>query len=337
MRAMKILIRVPNWIGDSILAQPAIESIATNFPEADLWLSAAEWVKDLFSSDSRIAGVVPLPPKNDFRSMRAAARLIKAQGFDTGVLLTNSFGSALLFSLAGIPKRWGYSGDGRTILLTKAVRNANRDAPRHQVHYYLDLVSGLGLQTRAPELRLTVSDKREGQALRLLEAQGIDPRRPLVVLSPGAAYGPAKRWPAPRFAELASLFQKRKDAAVVIIGSPAESGLAAVISSALDPKPLDLTGRTTLPQLMGVVSGAHLFVSNDSGPMHLANALRVPVVAIFGPTDPAVTGPFERPAAVVKKDVPCWPCSYRKCPYDHRCMMRIEPEEVYRAAETLWR
>jgi lipopolysaccharide heptosyltransferase II len=337
MKTMKILVRVPNWIGDSVLAQPAIETIASNFSEAELWLSAAEWVKDIFSADSRIAGIVPLPPGNDLRSLRAAARNLKAQNFDAGILLTNSFGSALLFYLAGIPQRWGYATDGRALLLTQAVRKTDNDSPRHQVHYYLDLISGLGLKTRPAGLRLNVAEEKKDEARRLLENLGVDPRQSLLVLSPGAAYGPAKRWPASRFAELASLFQKRKGAAVVVIGSAAESDLAAAISSALEQKPVDLTGKTDLPQLIGLISRAHLFVSNDSGPMHLANALGVPVVGIFGPTDPAVTGPFEQPAAVVQKEVPCWPCYYRKCPYDHRCMMSIDAADVYRAAEALWR
>jgi len=337
MRTMKILVRVPNWIGDSILARPAIESIADSFPEAELWLSAGEWVKDLFSSDGKIAGVVPLSPANNIKSFRAAARKLRAQRFDIGILLTNSFGSALLFLLAGIPQRWGYASDGRRLLLTRAVRSTDRDVTRHQVQYYLDLITGLGLKARPPGLLLTVPEEEKERTRRFLEELGVDQRRPLLILSPGASYGPAKRWPASRFAALASLFQERKDAAVLVIGSAAESDIAAAISHSLIKKPFVLTGKTTLSQLKGLISLAHLFVSNDSGPMHLANALRVPVVGIFGPTDPAVTGPFEQPAAVVKEDVPCWPCSYRKCPYDHRCMMRIDPEEVYRAGEALWR
>ena len=337
MRTMKILIRVPNWIGDSVLAQPAIESVADSFPDAELWLSAAEWVKDLYPSKGAIAGVLPLSPPNGLKSVRAAARKIRAQSFDIGILFTNSFGSALLFFLAGIPQRWGYAADGRRLLLTRAVRSTDRDAPRHQVQYYLDLVTGLGLKSRPPGLLLTVPEEEKGRARRFLEDLGVDPRRSLLILSPGAGYGPAKRWPASRFAAVTSLFQERKDAAVLIIGSAAESDIADAISSSLKKKPYVLTGKTTLSHLKGLISLAHLFVSNDSGPMHLANALRVPVVGIFGPTDPAVTGPFEPPAAVVKKEVPCWPCSYRKCPYDHRCMMRIEPEEVYRAGEALWR
>jgi len=334
---MKILVRVPNWIGDSVLARPAIESIADSYPEAELWLMAAEWVKDVFSSDRRIAGIVPLLPANGMKALRETSRKLKAQSFDIGILLTNSFSSALPFSLAGIPQRWGYASDGRQMLLTRAVRNRDRDVPRHQVHYYLDLISGLGLKTRPPKLGLAVPEEEKDRARQFLLELGLDSRRPLLILSPGAGYGPAKRWPASRFAALASLFQERKDAAVVIIGSAAESGIAAAISSSLNRKPHVLTGKTTLSQLIGLIGLAHLFISNDSGPMHLANALHVPVTGIFGPTDPAVTGPFEQPAAVIKKDVPCWPCSYRECPYDHRCMTSIDAEEVYRTAEALWR
>jgi lipopolysaccharide heptosyltransferase II len=337
MSVMRILIRVPNWIGDAVLARPAIDSVAASFPQAELWLSATEWVKDLFSSDGKIAGLVPPPPSNGVHSVREAARKLKSGSFDIGILLTNSFGSALLLSLAGIPERWGYASDGRALLLTKAVRNTNRDSARHQVHYYLDLVAGLGLKAGSPALRLTATDEEKNAARKHLEEAGLNPGQPLLILSPGAGYGPAKRWPASRFAALASLFRERKNASVVIIGSASESWIAAEISSSLNKKPLVLTGKTTLPELKGLISLARLFISNDSGPMHLANAMGIPVVGIFGPTDPAVTGPFEQPAAVVKKDVPCWPCFYRKCPYDHRCMTRIDPEEVYRTGEALWR
>jgi heptosyltransferase-2 len=334
---MKVLVRVPNWIGDSVLARPAIESICKHFSGGEVWLSAADWVKDLFSPDVGIAGILPLAPVNNIGALRASARELKGHHFEAGILLTNSFGSALLLFLAGIPERWGYAADGRRLLLTRAVRSANSDLPRHQLHYYLDLVSGLGLTVRPAEMRLSVPPEETERARQLLIEMGLDPRRPLVILSPGAAYGPAKRWPASRFARLAALFQAKNDAAILIIGSAGETEIAAAIASSLSDKPAVLTGQTTLPQLLGLISLASLFVSNDTGPMHLANAIRVPVLAIFGPTDPEVTGPFERPAAVIKKEVPCWPCSYRKCPYDHRCMTQIEPDEVYRTAGALWR
>jgi heptosyltransferase-2 len=337
MTMMKILIQAPNWIGDSVLAIPAIESVVDHFSGAEVWLNASPWVKDIFSSHPAIAGILSLAPVKDLSALRAGARELKGHRFENGILLTNSFGSALLFLLAGIPERWGYASDGRRSLLTKAIRRKNLESPRHQLLYYLDLISGLGLKARPPELRLTAAaEEREWARQRLLKL-GIDPQRPLVILSPGAAYGPAKRWPAARFARLATLFQGRDNAAVLIIGSAEEAEIAESIGSSLGKKAAVLTGQTTLPQLVGLISLASLFVSNDTGPMHIANALHVPVVAIFGPTDPEVTGPFEQPAAVLKKDIPCWPCSYRVCPYDHRCMTQIEPEEVFRAAGELWR
>lgn len=336
MLAMKILIRVPNWIGDSVLTLPAIESIRLNFPQARLWIAAQGWVKDLFVSNNFVEGIIPLPKSKDWKSLRGAARKLKSESFDTGILLTNSFASAFLFYLAKIPRRWGYATDGRGLLLTNSVRLKNEDLPRHQVYYYLDLLSGLGLKPYSRKIKLSLPPGETEAARERLLSLGLDLMKPLVILSPGASYGPAKRWPVSRFAELASTFQKRKNAEILIIGSPAESEIAESIRSSMEKKPAILTGLTTLPQLLGLIGRAALFISNDSGPMHMANALRVPVVGIFGPTDPEVTGPFEQPSRVVKKDVPCWPCAYRKCPYDHRCMMNIAAEDVLRAAEELW-
>jgi heptosyltransferase-2 len=337
MGTMKIVVRAPNWIGDSVLALPAIESIKHNFPDAELWIAANDWVLELFAASGLATGVIPLPSSADLKHLRDAARTLKGRSFETAILFTNSFVSAFLFYLAAVPQRWGYSTDGRGPLLTHRVRRPDSTAPRHQVWYYLDLISGLGIKPLRPELRLSVPDGEKDAARRRLLSLGIDPGRPLVILSPGASYGPAKRWPPSRFAELAALFQQRKQAQILIIGAAAEEEIAAAICSSMDDAPAVLTGQTTLSQLLGLVGQATLVISNDTGPMHLANALGVPVVGIFGPTDPAVTRPFEQPSTVVKKDVPCWPCAYRTCPYDHRCMMTIEAEEVYKAGEGLWR
>jgi heptosyltransferase-2 len=337
MVEMKVLVRVPNWIGDSILALPALETIKQNFPRAHLWVAAQDWVRALFASNNLVEGMIPLPESQDLKSLRSAAQRLREEAFDTGILLTNSFVSALLFYLAKIPARWGYATDGRRLLLTKSVRPKNKDVPRHQVYYYLDLLSGLGLKPLSGRIHLSLPPEDKEAARKRLLALGLGGDRPLVILSPGASYGPAKRWPAFRFAELAGLFQKNKNAEILIIGSAAEAEIAESICSSLKKKPAVLAGQTTLPQLLGLISQASLFISNDSGPMHLANALRVPVVGIFGPTDPKVTGPFEQPSGVVRKDVPCRPCAYRKCPYDHRCMMTIAAEDVFRAGEELWR
>jgi heptosyltransferase-2 len=330
---MKILVRAPNWIGDSVLALPAIECLSKNFPNAEIWVAAKEWVKDIFYAHDFIKEVLLLPESDDIKALRNLAQKIKELEFEVGILFTNSFFSALTFYLARIPQRWGYSRDGRGILLTKGVTVREQEANLHQLVYYLNLISELGLKTYPPKLSLVLTPEEKKQAEELLLSFNIDSKRPLAVLSPGASYGPSKRWPASKFAELASLLSERKKARVLVVGSPNEADLAEAVTSSMKEKAINLSGKTSLRLLASLITHADLFITNDSGPMHLANALNVPVVAIFGPTDPAITGPFQEPATVIKKEVPCWPCSYRECPFDHRCMMNIGVEEVYQACQ----
>jgi len=333
---MKIVVRVPNWIGDVIFALPALDSLRAAFPSADVWLAGPAWTADLLAGGAFAGRIVTAAAGGGLAGARAAARALEPHGFEAGLLLTNSFGTALAFALAKIPQRWGYRSDGRGLLLTKGVKPVDRSSAPHMVHFYLRLIEGLGLPTLAPEIRLSVADA-EGEAARAaLEAGGADPRRPLAVINPGAAYGPAKRWPAGRFAELARLLQDRRGMDVAVTGTAADAEAAAEIGRGLARPAVDLTGRTTLRGLLGVLARAALAVTNDTGPMHLANALRVPVVGVFGPTEPAATAPFHPPSAVVRKDgIACWPCLYRECPYDHRCMTAVGPEDVYAAAADL--
>ncbi|UCC39385.1 MAG: lipopolysaccharide heptosyltransferase II [Candidatus Aminicenantes bacterium] len=330
---MKIIVRAPNWIGDAVLSVPSIESLSKNFPRAQIWVAATEWVKDLFTSYDFIKGVVSLSDLNTLKGIRNSAQNLKKSRFETGVLLTNSFSSAFLFYLAKIPERWGYVRDGRGLLLTRGVSPKGQGKLSHQLNYYLELISGLSLKTYPPEISLPLTQDEMSQAKERLLSLNVDLGKPLVLLNPGASYGPAKRWPASRFAELASLYQQRKNVEILIIGSSDESELAESIVSSMPKKPLSLVGKTSLRLLAGLISHAALFITNDSGPMHLANALKIPVTAIFGPTDPRLTGPFQEPAVVLKKDVPCWPCSYRECPFDHGCMRKIGPEEVFEAGQ----
>ncbi len=330
---MKIVIRVPNWIGDSVLALSAIESLSQNFPEAQIWIVTNEWVKDLFMSHKLIKGTIPLSGANSIKSLKDSAKKIKEYHFDAGILFTNSFISAFLFYLAKIPQRWGYSRDGRGLLLTKRVSPRNLENSPHQVDYYMGLISGLGYKTLPPQLSFPLTQEEQREAREKLISCDVDFQSPVIILNPGASYGPAKRWPAEKFAELGSLFQERNKATILITGSGNERRLAESISSLMAKKPINLSGQTSLRMLAGLISQSNLFVTNDSGPMHMANALKIPVTAVFGPTDPSVTGPYQEPSAVVKKDVPCWPCAYRECPFDHRCMMNISPKEVYKACQ----
>ncbi len=332
---MKIVVRAPNWIGDAILSIPALASLPNNFPDAEIWVCASDWTRGIFDPLDWIKGTISLPNQNSFKKTRSSAIKLKKHAFDIGILFTNSFGSALLFSLAGIPQRWGYARDGRHFLLTKRVETSLLEAPRHHLHYYLSLISKLGLETAPIELDFPLSDEALTQAHNLLLSLSLDTDKPFIILSPGASYGPAKCWPAPSYARLASLLQKHQNAQILIIGSETDREIARTIAALMPDPPIDLTGKTTLPQLAGVIRLSALFITNDSGPMHLANALKVPVVAIFGPTDPRITGPYQKPSTVLQEHVPCWPCSYRECPFEHQCMTQITPERVHEECQNL--
>jgi heptosyltransferase II len=329
---MKIAVRAPNWIGDAVLSLPALASLQAAFPKAEIRVIARDWVKELFVSGTPAAGVIDLPDDRSLGGLRAAARLLRQERFDLGLLLTNSFGSALLFSLARIPERWGYRREGRGVFLTKGVNLEEGGPAVHHADYYLGLVRGLGLKTIPPSIRLSLTAAEKKAGRKLLDSLGLVGKKPLVILNPGASYGPAKRWPAANFATLGTLLQNKMSCQVLVTGSAEEAGLAQTLAGAMRRKPVLLSGRTNLRQLLGVLAQADLFITNDSGPMHLANALSVPVIGLFGPTEPAVTRPFQQPSTVIWKGAVCWPCLYRSCPYGHECMTAITPEEVLEAA-----
>lgn len=333
---MKYLARVPNWIGDCLLAVPALRSLQHSDPEAEIWITAKNWVKDVFLHYPFITGALDLPRSGSgLRGLRRLAGSFREQKFDAAVLFTNSFGSALPFALARIPRRWGYATDGRRLLLTQGLPLRGDDPPIHQVEYYLNLVRGMGIHPPPPVLDFPLEESEISRASAFLSEQGISLEDTLVVLNPGGYYGSAKRWPPASFGALAARLQAEKRAQIVIVGTEQESPLAASIAEELSAPPVILAGRTTLRQLAAVISRADLMVTNDSGPMHLANALQVPVVALFGPTDPRVTAPFQEPSTWLHHRAPCWPCSYRDCPFDHRCMTSLTPAEVYEAC-TRW-
>lgn len=335
---MKIVVRIPNWVGDAILARPALDSLRARYPEAEIVVAAGEWVRDLFGAEPGGFRVLTIDGGRNRRGLAAAAEALRAEAFDIGLLFTNSFGSALLFRKAGIPERWGYRRDGRGVLLTRGVKPPDPQAePRHHIHYYLDLVRSLGIPPVDPVLKLTPTPAERAEAKIRLRALGAEEGRPLVILNPGAAFGPTKRWPAERFTALAGLLRSAVGARIVLTGSAEEAPLTAEIAAGLEEPPIDLAGRTSLRGLLAIMAEASLFVTNDTGPMHMANALRVPVVAVFGPTEPRATAPFHPPSVVLKKDAFCGPCHYRTCPFDHRCMRTITAEEALAAGLTLLR
>ena len=332
---MKLVVRMPNWIGDAVMALPVLGSLAASGPDMEVWAAGEPWVADLLSPALGVRGALTIPRTRGLKGLRAATAALKAHRFEAGLLLTNSFGSAMALRLAGIPERWGYARDGRGPLLTRRVRMKEALEPRHQRDYYLDLLAGLGFTATFTGSGLTVTPEEKAAAERMLDGAGRDRSRPLVLLNPGAAYGPAKRWPSDRFAELGRLFQLRAGADILLVGSVGEREIANAVAAGLERPALNLAGRTSLRELAAVIGLGRLFVTNDTGPMHIADALGTPILAVFGPTDPVATGPGRARSAVLKIDVPCWPCLYRKCPYDHRCMTGIAPEEAFGAGRRL--
>jgi heptosyltransferase-2 len=327
---MKILMRGPNWVGDAVLAIPAMKAIRERFPDAEITLLVRPWVAGIFKSAPFIDHLWSEPRPSGVRDWLRITRGIRRNRYDLALLFPNSFESAAMIFLGRVPKRVGYATDGRRWLLTSRLTPARQK--RHQVHYYLDLAAALSANVARPSIEITASEEERAQAAKLLASEGIPADRRFLVLNPGAAYGSAKRWGEDGFAAAGDALAAELDLDVAIIGSETERSIAEAIQKKMRSRVAVLNGRTSLETLIGVVASASLVLTNDSGPMHIAAALGVPTVAIFGATDDVVTGPIGSRTRVVREPVDCSPCMLRECPIDHRCMTRVSPESVCDAA-----
>ncbi|WP_447973294.1 lipopolysaccharide heptosyltransferase II [Nitrospira sp. Kam-Ns4a] len=332
--------RGPNWIGDAVMCEPALAGLRELFPAAEIALLVKPAVAGLFEGHPAVDRILLYDGKGRHAGLSgkwALASSLRRMGFDLAVLFQNAFEAALIAFLAGIPRRYGYATDGRGWLLSEPVAMPDRGRAIHQVHYYLDLLRPLGgfLPARPPRLFVSEQDEREAGALLAAE---VAPGDFLVGLNPGSTYGGAKRWLPERFAQAADRLLERlsvergQPARLVIVGAPGEEPLAQAIADRMVARPVLLTGRTTVRQLMAVVKRCGLFLSNDTGPMHIAAAFGVPLVAIFGPTDPRTTAPYGTGHTIVRQPVECAPCLLRECPIDHRCMTGITVDMVSEAA-----
>ncbi|MCX6552030.1 MAG: lipopolysaccharide heptosyltransferase II [Acidobacteria bacterium] len=334
---MTVLVFAPNWLGDVVMALPALADVRRHVGGARLVVAARASVAGVWPCVPGVDGVVTFerrPGSGTLTRIAEDVRLVKAVGADLAILLPNSFHSALVAFRAGIADRRGYRGDGRGWLLTRAVARP-REAV-HQVDYYRRLVAALGITNGDREPRLAVPAGALDAARGLLAEAGWTPGVPLVGMAPGAAYGGAKRWPPERFAEIARRLSQARQAACVVLGSAHDAATAWAIERELGKigggtsasRVFNLVGRTDLPQLAGVLAQCAAFLSNDSGAMHLAAAVGVPVVALFGPTDERATAPVASRVTVLSAPVWCRPCMLRECPLDHRCMTGIGVDAV---------
>jgi heptosyltransferase-2 len=323
------MVRATNWLGDAVMSLPAIRAIRGVFPRAHLAVLARPWVADLYARERCIDRVIAYPAMRGLAQRRGFAARLRAESFDCAVLLQNAFDAALMAWLAGIPERIGYRRDGRGILLTRAIPVPEPgEIPRHERFYYLELLRRAGMIERLPlveEIRLEGGDEAREAGLDRLRSLGIN--GPVVGVSPGAAYGNAKRWLPERFAEAAA----RLDMPVLIFGSQSERPLCGEVAAWLAQAKIsahNLAGETTLREFIDLAAACRVFLTNDSGAMHVASALGVPTVTVFGATDETGTGPTGPLARIVRRHVECSPCLLRECPIDHRCMTSVTAGQV---------
>jgi heptosyltransferase-2 len=338
----RVCVRATNWLGDAVMSLPAIRAIRQVFPHAHVAVVARPWVAGLYARESSIDRVIPYTAQKGFAAKRAFAALLGREHFDAAILLQNAFDAALITWLACIPERIGYNRDGRGLLLTQAIAvPAPGDIPRHERFYYLELLRRAGMIERYPAtdaIRLDGIGEARLAGLAHLARLGIT--GPVIGISPGAAYGNAKRWLPERFAAVArGLPAGPVPATALLFGSAGERALCQTVAESLRAAGAsvhNLAGETTLPEFLDLAAACRLFLTNDSGAMHVASALGVPTVAVFGATDDTTTGPTGPLARVVREHAECSPCLLRECPIDHRCMTAVTTEIATAAALELW-
>ena len=345
MAFSKILIRGTNWVGDAVMSLPAIRAVRTRFPEAEIAVLARPWVADLYSRETAVQRVIPydMPPGFHGSSGKLRAALaLRREKFDCAILLQNAFEAAAIAWIAGIPRRIGYDRDARSVLLTDAIPPPRPgEIPRHERFYYLEMLRRAGLIGELPEtgaIRLDGAEAAAAQGARRFERRNIAP--PVTGVSPGAAYGTAKQWLPERFSEAAIELASAQGGSVALFGSAGERELCETVARNIRRVGLDarnLAGETTLGEFIELAAACRVFLTNDSGAMHIASALGVPTVAVFGATDDSATGPAGPLARVVREPVECSPCLLRECPIDHRCMTRVSSERVSAVALELLR
>ncbi len=355
IKARKILVRAPNWVGDVVMATPAFRCIRENFGDSHITLlikkslsriiSDSPWFDEVIEIEpvgrKKAYGFFPFPQKIFNGSIKGYLSLIhklRQEKFDVCLLFPNSFSSAFTVWLSGVKKRVGYSRDTRSFLLTDSIDRLSENGkfkPTYMADYYLRLCTQIGCKVNSKELELFITRETEGVANELLRKYNID-KKPFILINPGASYGSSKCWTAEGFARTADLLREVVDCNVVLTCGPGEAGLADEIER-FSKKSLINLSKESIPLdiLKVLVKRCMLLVTVDSGPRHFAVALKRPVVVLMGPTDPRYTKSEYEIGNVIREDVDCSPCHLKTCPTDHRCMTMISPEKVTQACMDL--
>lgn len=339
----RILVRATNWVGDAVMSLPALAAVRRRFPQAHIAILARPWVSGLYRFEPFADQIIPYQPgkgRQGVLDRMKTAAFLKPLEFDTALLLQNAFDAALISWLARIPNRIGYARDGRSVLLTRAIPvPAKGEIPPHESFYYLELLRRAGWLAQLPdEAFIRFESAARAKAAGRARFDSENWHGPVIGLSPGAAFGTAKRWLPDRFADSAIQLASRMEARVAVFGSAGEAALCQQVCDLVEAAGVavhNFAGATSLEEFIERAGACSLMLTNDSGAMHIASALGVPTVAVFGATNHVTTGPAGPLARVVRVPADCAPCQLRHCPIDHRCMTGVTSEMVVDAAREL--
>lgn len=333
MSYQKILVRATNWVGDAVMSLPALRALRESFPKAHIAILAKPWVADLYHREPFCDEMIPYTPGTLGEKLRAA-RALKPRGFDCAILLQNAFEAAAVAFAARIPVRIGYARDGRAALLTQSVPVPRPgEIPPHERFYYLELLHRAGiLSALPPSDRILLDGAAAARTAGTARFEALHFGPSVIGVSPGAAFGSAKRWLPERFAQAANRIAQETGSSVAIFGSKEERELCEMVAQDIQAPVKNFAGETKLGEFIEMAAACRLYLSNDSGAMHIASALGVPSVTVFGATNHITTGPTGPVARIVREPVECSPCMRRECPIDHRCMTRVDAERVAQAA-----
>lgn len=335
----RILVKEVNWLGDLVMSLPALRAIRAAWPEAHLAVLVKKELASFFDGAAWIDDVIAYTVGHGLSGLGDRRRIvgeIRSRHFDLGVLFPNSFESALWLTIAGVPRRAGYLADARGAMLTHKISPSRHSLTAHQVHYWMAMVRAtLGAAGSVDEFGLDVDTAHREKMRRWLETKRKRAAR-LYALAPGAAYGPAKEWPAARYAALIDLFAEREGAECVLVGAPSERARCEEVAARSKSGAMVAAGETNVGELIALLSLSDGFVGNDSGCMHLAGALGIPTVAVFGSTNPARTSPLGPRTRVVYRKLECSPCLARTCRFGHyNCLTQIEAAELAGAMDAM--
>lgn len=338
----RIVIRGTNWIGDAVMTIPALREIRRIFPNAWLSLLVKPWVADLFSGAGYADEVISPAGwvRDGLKEFLSVRRALIAGTFDAAILLPNAASSALLAWSARIPRRAGFATGGRSLLLTDSIPLTKETKCGFQLFSYLRLVSEIekrwvGADTVRfdnPRYELDLGARERAQGRELLAAHGLHPGQPVVAMVPGSTNSRAKRWLPSRFAETGDALREKFGAQIILMGAAGDRETGEQVTAQSRDQIRNLIGRTSLRETIAILANCDLVISNDTGPAHIAAALRRPVLTIFGPTNFNSIRPYSDTAETMHQPVECSPCMLRDCPIDHRCMARITSEMVIESA-----